>query len=156
MGSVLVVDDDRDSAELMRRLLMRGGHSAWAVEGGAQALDWLAGHSPLPDVIALDWMMPLVGGADVLRAIRAETAYRDVRVIIVSAAYENELVRTAKLLGADDYVGKGTMPWEALVKRIEGLMVRGGKVAPEPGAGGRADVPVAGVSQAAGNPLASS
>jgi CheY-like chemotaxis protein len=156
MGSVLVVDDDADSAELMRRLLTRSGHSAWAAEGGAQALEWLAGHSPLPDVIVLDWMMPLVGGADVLRAIRGEPAYGDVRVIIVSAAYENELVRTAKLLGADDYVGKGTMPWEALVKRIEGLMVRSGEIAPRPGAGGGADVPVGDVSQAAGNPLPSS
>ena len=156
MGSVLVVDDDADSAELMRRLLTRSGHSAWAVDGGSQALDWLAAHSPLPDVIVLDWMMPLVGGADVLRAIRAEPAYRDVRVIIVSAAYENELVRTAKLLGADDYVGKGTMPWEALVKRVEGLMVRGGEVPPGPGAGGGVDVPVPNVSQATGNPLAGS
>jgi CheY-like chemotaxis protein len=137
MGRVLVVDDDVDTADAMRRLLTRCGHAAAAVEGGSQALTWLAEHSPPPDVIVLDWMMPMIGGADVLRSIRADPAYRDVRVIIFSGAYENELVRTAKLLGADDYVGKGTMGWDALVKKIEGLMTERAGAAREPDVAGQ-------------------
>ena len=136
MGSVLVVDDDADAADAMRLLLARGGHGAASASGGAEALNWLAAQPTPPDVIVLDWMMPLVGGADVLRTIRADPAYRNVRVLIFSAAYENELVRTARLLGADDYVGKGTIAPGEVVKRIEALMnqAAGGGNAATPGA----------------------
>ena len=124
MGRVLVVDDDRDTAEAMRQLLTRSGHEAAAVCDGTEALQWLAGHSPPPDVVVLDWMMPMVGGADVLRAIRSDPAYRRTRVMIYSGADERGLERTAQTLGASAYVAKGAVEWDDLLGRIEALMAR--------------------------------
>jgi CheY-like chemotaxis protein len=124
MGRVLVVDDNRETAEALRRLLRHFGHKAVAVDGGAQALDWLAREPDQPDLILLDWMMPEVGGADVLKAIRSDPLYSGVRVVIFSAAYEYDTVSEATRLGADDYIAKGSIGWELMVRKLEQHMAR--------------------------------
>jgi CheY-like chemotaxis protein len=119
MGRVLVVDDNRETAEAVRRLLKHCGHQAVAIDDGAKAIDWLASEPSQPDLILLDWMMPNVGGADVLRAIRADPLYQNVRVVIFSASYEFETVSEATRLGADDYIAKGAIRWDQMVRTLE-------------------------------------
>jgi CheY-like chemotaxis protein len=125
MGRVLVVDDNRETAEAVRRLLKHCGHQAVAIDDGAKAIDWLAREPTQPDLILLDWMMPNVGGADVLKAIRADPLYANVRVVIFSASYEFETVSEATRLGADDYIAKGAIRWDAMVRKLEEHMGKG-------------------------------
>lgn len=66
---VLVIDDDTDIRELMRRLLTRHGHTALLAESGQKGLDLLA-TPPLPDMVILDQNMPGLTGSQTLKRIR--------------------------------------------------------------------------------------
>ena len=68
--SMLVVDDDRDSAETMRLLLQMDGHAVQVAYDGPQAVEAVRRHHP--QVVLLDLRLPGASGLDVARAVRAE------------------------------------------------------------------------------------
>lgn len=61
-GHILVVDDDLDIRESMIEVLEEGGYSACGAGNGVEALAYLNGDSPRPDLIILDLMMPVMDG----------------------------------------------------------------------------------------------
>lgn len=78
---VLVIDDDRDIRDLMRRILERHGHVPILAESGQQGLDALASPPP-PDLVVLDQNMPGLTGAQTLARIRS--THPDLPVLIAS------------------------------------------------------------------------
>jgi DNA-binding response OmpR family regulator len=128
VSHILIVEDDRDIAELVRHYLARAGHTADAVAAGAEALTRVRRRRP--DLLVLDLMLPGLHGLEVCRAIRADAATADLPIIMVTARAE-EADRIAGLdLGADDYVTKPFSPKE-LVARVAALLRRIGR-APAP------------------------
>ncbi|HJU15984.1 MAG TPA: response regulator [Stellaceae bacterium] len=108
-GTVLVVDDDRESRRLVRRHLDPLGCTvAEAADGGA-ALAWLE-HNPRPAMILLDLIMPGIDGFTFLEEIGRHESWREIPVVVVTAkqldAAERERLtgRTREILakGADD------------------------------------------------------
>ena len=83
-GGVLIVEDDPDARELLKRYVSddRGGNLRVAKDG-ASALAMLALH--LPDLIVLDLKMPYVDGFTLLETIREDPRLRDIAVIVVTA-----------------------------------------------------------------------
>jgi DNA-binding response OmpR family regulator len=104
MASLLVVDDDPHVCELLRRLLSRAGHAVTCAGSGAEGLAALRERTP--DLLILDWMMPEIDGAEVLRRLRADPQTRSVRVMVYTAADEPAVEREAMRLGALDCVPK--------------------------------------------------
>jgi PAS domain S-box-containing protein len=100
---VLLVDDNADMREYLRRLL--AGH--WNVEAVADGFAALElARSRTPDLVLSDVMMPGLDGFQLLRALRADPATRAVPVILLSArAGESDTVEGLDL-GADDYLVK--------------------------------------------------
>jgi CheY-like chemotaxis protein len=89
MPYLLVVDDDHDVREIVSQVLEDEG---WAVESasdGAVALEHLDGHTP-PMLILLDLMMPRMNGWEVLEAIGARPALRDVPIVVLTAAVDKK------------------------------------------------------------------
>ena len=84
MYSVLIVDDEYGLAEMAGELLAMAGFTVATAINGRLALATL--NSMRPDVILLDVMMPIMSGAEVLRALRADQSHRDIPVIMMSAA----------------------------------------------------------------------
>jgi PAS domain S-box-containing protein len=82
-GPVLVVDDDPDARELMRRALDSAGHEVIEASGGAEALILI--DSRAPRLIVLDLMMPEVDGFDVLEHLRSRHRLQQIPVIVVTA-----------------------------------------------------------------------
>jgi PAS domain S-box-containing protein len=80
--SIMVVDDEPDSADLLEALVSSMGHRVVKVPNGYEALKYLE-QSTLPDIVMLDVEMSVLKGADVLRIIRER--YRNIRVIAQSA-----------------------------------------------------------------------
>jgi len=118
---LLVVEDDRDIAELVERYLVRAGHVVTVVESGDVALESV--RTRVPDLILLDLMLPGVDGLEVCRALRRSRPTRAVPIIMVTARTE-EADRIAGLeTGADDYVTKPFSPNE-LVARVGALLRR--------------------------------
>jgi DNA-binding response OmpR family regulator len=121
MTRVLVVEDDRDIAELVRRYLERAGFAVTHVSSGKDALTRLA-QGP-PDLLLLDLMLPHVDGIEICRAARANPATAAIPIIMLTARAE-ESERIAGLeVGADDYVPKPFSPNE-LVARVRALLRR--------------------------------
>ncbi|MFE2754610.1 response regulator [Actinosynnema sp. NPDC059335] len=119
---ILVAEDDRKQAEVIRRYLEREGHEATVVHDGRAALDH-ARRRP-PDLLLLDVMLPGLDGLAVCRALRAE---RDVPIVMLTArAGEDDLV-LGLALGADDYLTKPYRPRE-LLARVAAVLRRAARV----------------------------
>jgi two-component system phosphate regulon response regulator PhoB len=86
---VLVVDDERDIAELLDYLLSREGHTVHSVSSVESALLTL---TQLPvDLVLTDYMMPDLDGADLLRAMRAAPELAHIPVLVLSAQSEESV-----------------------------------------------------------------
>lgn len=120
--SLLVVEDESDIAELLRRVFSKEGFQVGVANDGPAALEAL--RRELPDLVVLDWMLPGLSGIDVLKEMRARSETRMIPVILLTARHE-EIDRVLGLeLGADDFVTKPFSSRE-LVLRIRGLLKRG-------------------------------
>jgi CheY-like chemotaxis protein len=99
---ILVVDDDRDVANLIRMYLEREGFECVVAVGGREALDALKNGTKF-DAVTLDLNMPEVSGFDVAKALKEDPKTKDVPVIFVSVsgAEEAEHPEAASLAFAD-------------------------------------------------------
>ncbi|MBL8141701.1 MAG: response regulator transcription factor [Acidobacteria bacterium] len=121
MSDILIVEDDRDIADLIAHYLERAGHQARIAPNGGDGL--AAARDRTPDVIVLDLMLPGLDGLEICRALRADVRTSRVPIIMLTARAE-ESDRIAGLeLGADDYVTKPFSPKE-LVARINAQVRR--------------------------------
>jgi DNA-binding response OmpR family regulator len=123
-GTVLIVEDDRNTAALVATYLEREGFSTVVVHDGGQALQ--AADDCNPVFVILDIMLPNVDGWEICRVLRKSS---DVPVLILTAR-EEEVDRVAGLaMGADDYVVKPFSPRE-LVERVKAILRRSRPVLP--------------------------
>ncbi|KXU37186.1 hypothetical protein AXK11_02715 [Cephaloticoccus primus] len=83
--SLLLVEDDKTTREMVLRLLEREPFVITAVEHGRAALDYLARTPQLPSLILLDLLMPVMDGFEFLANLRGEDEWRDIPVIVLTA-----------------------------------------------------------------------
>jgi two-component system response regulator MprA len=117
-GRVLVVEDDAEIADVLRRTLRHDGYEVRTAADGLEALD--AAAEFMPDLVILDLGLPKLDGVEVTRRLRAQS---DVPILILTARTETD-DRVAGLdSGADDYIVK---PFERLElsARIRALLRR--------------------------------
>ena len=126
LGRVLVIEDERDVAELMRYTLAKEGGdvrlSANGVDGLRHAREWR------PDLILLDIMVPELNGWEICRRLKQDEETRDIRVVMVTGRVEEGDKVLGLEMGADDYVTKPFSPRE-LVARLRAVLRRGGTAA---------------------------
>lgn len=118
---VLVVEDEAPLVTLLRYNLEREGFQVCEAGDGEEAMVQIAERRP--DLVLLDWMLPLVSGIEVCRRIRRSPETRSLPVVILTArGEESDRVRGLDS-GADDYVVKPFSPSE-LVARVRAVMRR--------------------------------
>jgi DNA-binding response OmpR family regulator len=117
-GRVLVVEDDEDIADVLRRSLRNEGYDVRTSADGIEALDVAAGF--VPDLVVLDLGLPRLDGVEVCRRLRADS---DVPILMLTARTETEDRVGGLDSGADDYLVK---PFERkeLLARIRALLRR--------------------------------
>jgi DNA-binding response OmpR family regulator len=120
MPTVLVVEDERDIREVLRRYLERAGLSVLTSGTGAEAIRLLT--SAPPDLVVLDLGLPDVDGTDVLREIHA--AGRPPVLVLTARSTVDDRIHGLQL-GADDYVTKPFSPAE-VVLRVQAVLHRSG------------------------------
>jgi two-component system, OmpR family, response regulator MprA len=115
---VLVVEDDADIADVLRRSLRQEGYEVRTSADGVDALDVAAGF--VPDLVVLDLGLPRLDGVEVCRRLRADG---DVPILMLTARAETEDRVGGLDSGADDYLVK---PFERqeLLARIRALLRR--------------------------------
>lgn len=117
-GRVLVVEDDEDIADVLRRSLRNEGYEVRTSADGVEALDVAAGF--VPDLVVLDLGLPRLDGVEVCRRLRADS---DVPILMLTARSETDDRVGGLDSGADDYLVK---PFERkeLLARIRALLRR--------------------------------
>jgi DNA-binding response OmpR family regulator len=103
-GHILVVDDHKPNRIKISFAVKKLGHSADVAEDGRQALAMLR-EQPF-DLVLLDIIMPELDGYQVLEQMKADSALRDIPVIVISAEQELDSVVKGIELGAADYLPK--------------------------------------------------
>jgi len=126
--TVLVVDDDREIARLVRAYLEQAGYRALCAYDGATALRTL--RTERPDLLILDLMLPDRDGLEIARQLRADPATAALPILMLTARVD-DIDRIVGLeLGADDYITKPFNPRE-VVARVRAVLRRtGGPTAP--------------------------
>lgn len=84
MATVLIVEDEEPVRELVALVLGDAGHRTVRAIHGGQALELVAREHP--DLVISDVMMPVLGGAELCRRLKAEPKTRAIPVILMSAA----------------------------------------------------------------------
>ncbi len=123
--SVLIVEDDRNIAELLQMYLEKEGYNVTTAYDGEQGLAKFRATNP--NLVLLDVMMPVMDGWAVCKAIRAES---QTPIIMLTAKGETDDKIAGLKSGADDYI---TKPFEMreVLARIEAVLRRSGSVAAE-------------------------
>ncbi|TMQ67101.1 MAG: response regulator [Candidatus Eisenbacteria bacterium] len=112
----LVVDDSRSMRTIIQKQLKELGFEVYEAENGQQAMSRLHEVKNI-HLVLLDWNMPEMDGLEVLSLIRAEPAYKEVRVMMVTTESEMSRVATALEAGASEYLMK-PFDREALLEKL--------------------------------------
>lgn len=101
----LVVDDSRAMRTILRNIMTAEGFEVVEAGHGGEALDRLAGIE-VPEVMLVDWNMPVMTGIELVRRLRADPRYDEMRILMVTT--ENEVSQMGIALGAgvDEYAMK--------------------------------------------------
>ena len=118
---ILIVEDEAALVTLLRYNLEREGFDVSEAADGEEAL--LRAQEDKPDLIVLDWMLPLMSGIEVCRRLRRMPETRAVPIVILTARGEEADKVRGLEGGADDYVTKPFSPVE-LIARIRALLRR--------------------------------
>ncbi len=117
--SILVVDDDKEIADLVEIYLVNDGYQVLKASDGEECLTMLAEH-PEVRMLILDIMMPGIDGLEVCRTIRKTS---NIPILILSAKAEDMDKIVGFGTGADDYLTKPFHPLE-LLARVKSQMKR--------------------------------
>jgi len=118
---ILIVEDDRDIADLVGRYLDKAGFSTEILGTGRDALASIAKRPP--DLVVLDLMLPQVDGLEVCRAVRSNEKTAAIPIIMLTARADESERIVGLEMGADDYLAKPFSPNE-LVARVRALLRR--------------------------------
>jgi two-component system phosphate regulon response regulator PhoB len=118
---VMIVEDEAPLVTLLKYNLEKEGFGVCEASDGEEALVQIAERKP--DVVLLDWMLPLVSGIEVCRQIRRSPQSRTVPIIMLTArGEEGDKIRGLNS-GADDYITKPFSPTE-LIARVRAVIRR--------------------------------
>ncbi|MBT2688660.1 response regulator [Bacillus sp. ISL-47] len=101
-GKILIVDDQFGIRILLNEVLQKEGYDTYQAANGVQALDIVSKHSP--DLVLLDMKIPGMDGIEILKRMRVVD--KDIRVIIMTAYGELDMIQEAKDLGALTHFAK--------------------------------------------------
>lgn len=101
----LVVDDSRPIRRIESDILKDLGFETSDASNGKEALDRLQS-APLPDVVLVDWNMPEMDGLEFITAVRRDTRFAGLVVLMVTTETETDQMLRALSAGADEYLMK--------------------------------------------------
>ena len=112
MKNCLIVDDSRIIRKVARQIFEMIGYSCDEAENGQMALDICL--KTLPDLILLDWNMPVMNGLEFIRALRAKPDGQKPTVIFCTKENDLAHIQEALAAGANEYIMK---PFDADIIR---------------------------------------
>jgi CheY-like chemotaxis protein len=118
MARVLIIDDERVTAELLAMAMSLRGHTPFVAHHAVQGLELVV--SEQPDIILLDLMMPGMDGYEMLARLRSMPEGKDLPVIVLTASHEDNLEQHVSSAGGNMCLRK-PIDMRALEKAISEL-----------------------------------
>ena len=100
---ILIVDDDKNMLKLLK-MFLEDDYQVTIVESGKQALDFIINHTP--DLILLDYMMPLFDGPHVMEIIRKREESRHIPVLFLTSVADKDKIIQCLAQGPQGYLIK--------------------------------------------------
>lgn len=104
MTHCLIVDDSQTIRKIIRRIMEEFGFACAEAEDGQKALE--ACQARMPDVIMLDWNMPVMDGLSFLKALRAGVNGAYPKVLFCTTENSMDFIQNGMTAGADEYIMK--------------------------------------------------
>lgn len=102
----IVIDDSRAMRLILRRIVGQLGFDVIEAEDGRAALDTLNAESEVPNLALVDWNMPNMNGLEFVTAVRADSRFKDMTLVMVTTESEQSQIVRALAAGAHEYVIK--------------------------------------------------
>jgi DNA-binding response OmpR family regulator len=114
-GKVLIVEDDKSYAEILKRVIIKNGYEINLAHDGKEGLELSTEWKP--DVIIVDWMMPGMSGIELISKLREHPELKFSYIIMLTARVETEDKIAGLEAGADDFITK-PVDFGELIARI--------------------------------------
>ncbi len=101
----LIIDDSRGMRSILRRMLQQLGFNTEEAANGREGLDRLQ-QNGAPELVLVDWNLPVMNGLEFIRAARADRAYDAVPLLMVTTETELSQITLAIESGANEYMMK--------------------------------------------------
>ncbi len=119
--NILIIEDEKDIAELLQVNLSKEGYRVNTADSGEEGL--ALARAQVPDLILLDLMLPGADGLEICRTLKSDETTFNIPVIMLTAKGEDIDVVTGLEVGADDYITKPFSP-KVVVARIRNALRR--------------------------------
>jgi DNA-binding response OmpR family regulator len=113
---VLIIEDEEALLSVLREKLERGGFEVFGAKNGDEGLEMAK--SKNPDIILLDLILPKRSGFDVLAALKKDPNLQIIPVFVLSNLAEDENLKKALQMGAEDYFVKSQHPINEVVEKV--------------------------------------
>lgn len=120
-NAILVVEDEPTTQKLIAVNLERAGHEVMRASSVSEAEVLM--RKVLPDMVVLDWVLPVTPGVTFARQLRADQRTKDIPIIMLTSRVQDSDKVTGLEAGADDYIVKPFSPRE-LLARVKAVMRR--------------------------------
>lgn len=117
--TVLVVDDDLDTLDIVKIKLEGAGFNVVIVSDGAAAMNSI--NTSPPDLIILDVMLPKMNGFKIARLLKFDDRFRHIPLFLFTARSQKSDIDLGRDVGADEYVTKPFDPQE-LLEKVKGYL----------------------------------
>jgi len=120
-AKILCIEDDQDMIDYLKLILGKAGYEVIGALGGNEGLE--TARREQPDLILLDLMMPVIGGADVLLHKKNDPTIHDIPIIALTALDSpfDEIMWQART-DLQDFIVKSRLPRRELIARIERVL----------------------------------
>ncbi|OGE82978.1 MAG: hypothetical protein A3B23_03185 [Candidatus Colwellbacteria bacterium RIFCSPLOWO2_01_FULL_48_10] len=122
---IVIVEDEVTLSKALQEKFKRSGLETHVAHDGVEALEMIK--KTLPDIIALDVLIPKKNGFKVLEAIKSDPNLKDIPVFILSNLGQDEDIKTALRLGAEDYLVKAQHPINEIVEKFKMRLLKKSK-----------------------------
>lgn len=118
---VLIVEDEEALRKVLQEKMQNSGFKTFAAKDGIEGWDMAKNNNP--DIILLDLILPKRSGFDVLSMLKQDQELKDIPVFVLSNLAEDENLKKALQMGAEDYFVKSQHPINEIVEKVKNRLV---------------------------------
>ena len=117
MKKILIIEDDQMVIRILENYFAKLEVEILLASHADEGIQKAQANNP--DLIILDMMIGNQSGLDILKEIKGSSVTASIPVVMFSAVDQEDIIAQAKILGAADYIVKGAVPLEQILKRMK-------------------------------------